>query len=186
MTGTNAVVAWLTEKRIVRERFGEHLLPLSRYQANWDIAVSGTCHGSTMALMVTSMASMVASMASMASMVASRGFGGCCDGLDGFDDSAVGVVESDGTLKYEGVLTVALEMASVVTAWMAPMTPLMTSMAPIASLASMVASMDLLVVLLASMASMVASLVWLRLMTEPKTDGKRDDGLIQKICLRTS
>ena len=41
MTGTNAVVAWLTEteKRIVRERFGEHLLPLSRYQANWDIAV---------------------------------------------------------------------------------------------------------------------------------------------------
>ena len=39
MTGTIAVVAWLTEKRIVRERFGEHLLPLSRYQANWDIAV---------------------------------------------------------------------------------------------------------------------------------------------------
>ena len=27
MTGTNAVVAWLTERRIVRERFGEHLLP---------------------------------------------------------------------------------------------------------------------------------------------------------------
>ena len=39
MTGTNAVVAWLTEKRVVRERFSEHLLPLSRYQANWDIAV---------------------------------------------------------------------------------------------------------------------------------------------------
>ena len=38
-TGTNAVVAWLTERRIVRENFGEHLLPLSRYQANCDIAV---------------------------------------------------------------------------------------------------------------------------------------------------
>ena len=86
------------------------------------------------------------------------------------------------TLRYEGVLTVALELASMVTEWMAPMTPLMTSMAPIASLASMVASMDLMMVLLASMASMVASLVWLRLMTEPRTDGKRDDGLIQKIC----
>ena len=34
----------------------------------------------------------------------------------------------------------------------------------------------------ARMASMVASLVWLRLMTEPRTDGKRDDRLIQKIC----
>ena len=83
------------------------------------------------------------------------------------------------TLRYEGVLTVALELASMGTEWMAPMTPLMTSMAPIASLASMVASMDLMMVLLASM---VASLVWLRLITKPKTDGKRDDGLIQKIC----
>ena len=80
------------------------------------------------------------------------------------------------TVRNEGVLTVALELASMVTEWMAP---LMTSMAP---LASMVASMDLMMVLLASMASMVASLVWLRLMTEPRTDGKRDDGLIQKIC----
>ena len=33
MTGTNAVVAWLAERRIVRERVGEYLLPLSRYQA---------------------------------------------------------------------------------------------------------------------------------------------------------
>ena len=46
----------------------------------------------------------------------------------------------------------------------------------------MVASMDLMMVLLASMASMVESSVWLRLRTEPRTDGKRDDGLIQKIC----
>ena len=156
------------------------------------------CHGSTMVLMVTSMASRVASMASissMASMVASRALvvavmasmASMTVPLEWLnlmvaepkrDDERAGGL----TLGYEGVLTVALEMASVVTAWMAPMTPLMTSMAPIASLASMVASMDLLVVLLASMASMVASLVWLRLMTEPKTDGKRDDGLIQKIC----
>ena len=39
MTGTNAVVAWLTERRIVGEIFGEHLLPLSRYQAICDIAL---------------------------------------------------------------------------------------------------------------------------------------------------
>ena len=39
MTGTTAVVAWLTERRIVRERFGEHLLLLSRYQTHCDIAV---------------------------------------------------------------------------------------------------------------------------------------------------
>ena len=39
MTGVNAVAAWLTERRIVRERFGEHLLPLSRYQANCDVAL---------------------------------------------------------------------------------------------------------------------------------------------------
>ena len=26
-----------------------------------------------------------------------EGFGGCCDGLDGFDDGAVGVLESDGS-----------------------------------------------------------------------------------------
>ena len=30
MTGTNAVVAWLTERRIVRERFDEHLQPSRR------------------------------------------------------------------------------------------------------------------------------------------------------------
>ena len=70
----------------------------------------------------------------------------------------------------------------MVTEWMAPMTPLVTSMASIASMDSMVASMDLFIVLLASMASMVASLVWLRLKTEQRTDGKRGDGLIQKIC----
>ena len=39
MTGTIAVVAWLTEERIEREKFCEHLLPFSRFQANWDIAV---------------------------------------------------------------------------------------------------------------------------------------------------
>ena len=39
MTGTTAVVAWLTERGIVRERFGEHLLPLSRHQTHCDIAV---------------------------------------------------------------------------------------------------------------------------------------------------
>ena len=38
-TGTNAVVAWMAERRIVRERAGDYLLPLSRYQANSDIAV---------------------------------------------------------------------------------------------------------------------------------------------------
>ena len=41
--------------------------------------------------------------------------------------------------------------------------------------------MDLFIVLLASMASMVASLVWLRLTTEQRTDGKRGDGLTHKI-----
>ena len=75
------------------------------------------------------------------------------------------------TLKFEGALTVTLVMASMVTAWMAPMTPVMASMAPIASLDSMVASMALVVVLLASMALMVASLEWQRLKTEPKRDG---------------
>ena len=153
------------------------------------------CHGSTVALMVASMVASVASMASMASMVASRA-------------SVVAVVASMAsmivplewlnllvaepkrgderagglTLKYEGALTVALEMASVVTAWMAPMTPLMASMAPIASLASMVASMALLVVLLASMASMVASLDRLRLMIEPKICEERVERLTHKIC----
>ena len=39
MTGTNAVAAWLTEGRLVRERFGEHLLQLSLYQAICDIAL---------------------------------------------------------------------------------------------------------------------------------------------------
>ena len=122
------------------------------------------CHGSTMALMV-------ASMASMASMVASRALVVAVivplEWLNMMvaepkrDDERVGGL----TLRYEGVLTVALEMVSVVTACMAQMTPLMTSMAPIASLASM-----------------VASLVWLRLMTEPRTGGKRDDGLNEKIC----
>ena len=36
----DAVVAWLTEERIVRERFGEHL-PLSLYQANWNMVMLG-------------------------------------------------------------------------------------------------------------------------------------------------
>ena len=30
--------AWMTERKIVSERFGKHLLPLSLYQANCDIA----------------------------------------------------------------------------------------------------------------------------------------------------
>ena len=38
MTGTDAGATWMTERRIVRERLGEHLLPLSLYQANCDIA----------------------------------------------------------------------------------------------------------------------------------------------------
>ena len=39
MTGTDAGAVLLTERRIVRERFGEHLIPLSLYQANCDIAL---------------------------------------------------------------------------------------------------------------------------------------------------
>ena len=134
------------------------------------------CHESTMALMVTSLDSMAASMASMASLAsrASRASKALVvaaivplEWLNLMvaepkrDDERAGGL----TLRYEGVLTVALELASMVTEWTAPMTPLMTSMAPIASLDSM-----------------VASLVWLRLRTEPTTNGKRDDGLIQKIC----
>ena len=48
MTGTNAVVAWLTKERMEREKFGEHLLPISRFQANWNITVvlSWCCAGS--------------------------------------------------------------------------------------------------------------------------------------------
>ena len=94
-----------------------------------------------------------------------------------------GEERADGfSLTFERALTVTLVMASVVTAWLAPMTPLMASMVPIASLASMVASLALVVVLLASMALMVASLEWLRLVTESTRDGKRGDGLIHKIC----
>ena len=144
------------------------------------------CHESTMALMVTSFDSMVASMASMASMASRALVVGAMVPLECLnlmvaepkrDDERAGGL----TLRYEGVLTVALELASMVTEWMAPMTPLMTSMAPIASLDSMVASMDLMMVLLASMVSMVASLVCLRLRTESRTDGKRNDGLTHKI-----
>ena len=39
MTGTTAVVAWMIERRIVRERFGVHLLPLSRHHTHCDIAM---------------------------------------------------------------------------------------------------------------------------------------------------
>ena len=39
MTGTIAVVAWMIERRIVRERLGEHLLPLSRHHTHCDIAM---------------------------------------------------------------------------------------------------------------------------------------------------
>ena len=39
-----------------------------------------------------------------------------------------------------------------------------------------------LVASLASLASMVASLEWLRLMSEPKRGEERGDGLIHKIC----
>ena len=47
MTGTNAVVAWLTRDRMEREKFGEHLPPFSRFQANWNITVvlSWCCAG---------------------------------------------------------------------------------------------------------------------------------------------
>ena len=109
------------------------------------------CHESTMALMVTSLASMVASMASMASMASRALVVAAIVPLEWLnlmvaepkrDDERAGGL----TLRYEGVLTVALELASMVTEWMAPMTPLMTSMALIASLASMVASMDLMMV----------------------------------------
>ena len=69
------------------------------------------------------------------------------------------------TLKIEGASTVALMMASMVAAWMAPVASVMASGAPIASMASMVASLD-----------------WLRLMTEPKRGEERVDGLSHKIC----
>ena len=121
----------------------------------------------SMVSMVASRALVVAVMASMASMIVPLEWLNLMIAEPKRDDERAGGL----TLKYEGVLTVALEMASVVTAWVAPMTPLMTSMTPITSLTLMVASMDLLVV--------VASLVWLRLMTGPKTGGKRDDGLTQ-------
>ena len=40
MTGTDAGAAWMTERRIASEKFGEHLLPLSLYQANlWKMDV---------------------------------------------------------------------------------------------------------------------------------------------------
>ena len=39
MTGTIAVVAWMIERRIVRERSGEHLLPHSRHHTHCDIAM---------------------------------------------------------------------------------------------------------------------------------------------------
>ena len=44
MTGTDAGAAWMTERKIVSEKFGEHLLPLSLYQANCDMVpeVNGT------------------------------------------------------------------------------------------------------------------------------------------------
>ena len=109
-------------------------------------------HGSTVALMVASMvasrASVVAAMASTASMMVLLELLNLM-----VAESKRGYERADGfTLKFEGALTVTLVMASVVTAWIAPMTPLMASMAPIASLDSMVASMALVVVLLASMA----------------------------------
>ena len=47
MTGTNAVVAWLTKERMEREKLGEYLLPPSRFQAKWNITVvlSWCCAG---------------------------------------------------------------------------------------------------------------------------------------------
>ena len=38
MTATDAGAAWLTRRRNVMERFGAHLVPLSLYQTNCDIA----------------------------------------------------------------------------------------------------------------------------------------------------
>ena len=43
MTGTNAVVPWLTEKRIVRERFGEHLLSVSSQLGHCRDAIMVQC-----------------------------------------------------------------------------------------------------------------------------------------------
>ena len=148
------------------------------------------CHELIMALMVTSLASMVASMASMASVasMASRALVVAAIVPLEWLNLMVAELKRDDkragrlTPRCEGILTVALELASMVTEWMAPMTPLVVaSMASIASMDSMVASMDLFIVLLASMVSMVASLVWLRLKTEQRTDGKRGDGLTHKI-----
>ena len=144
------------------------------------------CHGSTVALMVASMvASVVAAMASMASMVVplewlnlmvaepKRGD----ERVDGLTHKIREERADELTLKIEGAWTVALMMASVVAASMAPVAPLMASMAPIASLAFLVASMALLVAFLASMASMMASLDRLRFMIEPKSGEERADGL---------
>ena len=134
-------------------------------------------HESKMALMVTSLASMASRALMVAAIVLLEWLYVMVAELKRNDKRAGRL-----TPRCEEILTWALELILMVTEWMAPMTPLVTSMASIASMDSMVASMDLFTVWLASMASMVASLVWLRLMTEQRTGGKRGDGLIQKIC----
>ena len=78
------------------------------------------------------------------------------DRIDGWIPQIREEQDDELTLKIEGASTVAWLMASMVAAWMAP-----------------VASV---------MASMVASLDWLRLMTEPKRGEERVDGLSHKIC----
>ena len=137
---------------------------------------------------VASRASVVALMASMASMVAPLEWLNLMaaepkshdERVDGLTHKICEERADGSTLKTEGASTVALMMASVVAAWMAPVASLMASMAPIASMASMVAPMAPLVASLASMASMVAPLEWLNLMTEPKRGEERVDGLTQK------
>ena len=89
------------------------------------------------------------------------------------------------TPRCEEIWTGTLEMVSRMTEWMALLTLLVTSIKSLALMESMVALLDLFTVLLVSLASMVASgasLVWWRLKTEQRADGKRGDGLTQKIC----
>ena len=116
-------------------------------------------------------------MASMASMASRAMVVAATVPLEWLDVMVAKLKRNDKRVGRFGILTRALEMVSMMTEWMAPMTPLVILMASIASMDSMVASMDLFTVLLASM---VASLVWLKLKTEQRTDGKRGDGLIQK------
>ena len=129
---------WIQDDAEAGMQAGESSAPMT-----FKVALMAASWLAPMASMVAPMASMapvVASRASLASMVETWEWLNLMVAEPKGDDERAGGL----TLRYEGVLTVALELASMVTEWMAPMTPLMTSMAPIASLASMVASMDLM------------------------------------------